>query len=300
MNNLSSKWIKVSEPFPHVLLVELARFWKAYGALFDAISEETSDVRAVVLSSAFPDIFSAGLDCASLTSFHFSDYQTLFTVLEAGDIAKATADADPQSTDAARIALDFKKQIKPFQEAITAPERCLFPVIAAVHGMVVGLGVDIISACDIRYAASNTRFTIKEIDIGLAADMGTLAYLPKITGNMSFIREMAYTTQWFSASKAEQIGLVSKVVEGGKEEVDAAALELAQLIVTKSPIAVTGTKRLLSHARDHSVAENLEYTSLWNSAMLQTKDMMETLVSNKAKRPGEFLPLNFKFGKSKL
>lgn len=101
--------------------------------------------------------------------------------------------------------------------------------------------------------------------------MGSLAYLPKITGNMSFIREMAYTAQWFPASKAEQIGLVSKVVEGGRDEVVAAALEVAQLIATKSLIAVTGTKRLLSHARDHSVSENLEYTTLWNSAMLQTK-----------------------------
>ncbi|KAJ3712872.1 Delta2-dienoyl-CoA-isomerase [Lentinula raphanica] len=292
MKDLSSKWIKVTEPFPHILLVELARspvnavpteFWKAYGALFDSISEHTSDVRAVVLSSAFPEIFSAGLD-----------------LLEAGEIAKATADADPNSTDAARIALDFQRQIQPFQQAITAPERCLFPVIAAVHGMIVGLGIDIISACDIRYAASSTKFTIKEIDIGLAADMGTLAYLPKITGNMSFVREMAYTTQWFPASKAEQVGLVSKVVEGGKDEVVAAALELAKLIATKSPVAVTGTKRLLSHARDHSVAENLEYTKLWNSAMLQTKDMMETLTSTKAKRPGNFLPLNFKFGQSKL
>ncbi|KAJ3731332.1 enoyl-CoA hydratase/isomerase [Lentinula guzmanii] len=289
MKDLSSKWIKVSEPFPHILLIELARFWKAYGALFEDISEGTSDVRAVILSSAFPEIFSAGLDSTQFC-----------TVLEAGEIAKATADADPESTDAARIALDFQKQIKPFQEAITAPERCLCPVIAAVHGMVVGLGVDIISACDIRYVASNTQFTIKEIDIGLAADMGTLAYLPKITGNMSFIREMAYTTQWFSASKAEQVGLVSKVVEGGKDEVVAAALELAKLIATKSPIAVTGTKRLLSHARDHSVAENLEYTKLWNSAMLQTQDMMETLTSTKAKRPGKFLTLNFKYGKSKL
>lgn len=92
--------------------------------------------------------------------------------------------------------------------------------------------------------------------------MGTLAYLPKITGNMSFIREMAYTTQWFPASKAEQIGLVSKVVEGGKEEVDAAALELAQIIVTKSPIAVTGTKRLLSHARDHSYVMSIPINQL--------------------------------------
>ncbi|KAJ3842721.1 enoyl-CoA hydratase/isomerase [Lentinula raphanica] len=292
MKDLSSKWIKLTEPFPHILLVELARFWKAYGALFDSISEHTSDVRAVVLSSAFPEIFSAGLDCA--------DLHLWLAVLEAGEIAKATADADPNSTDAARIALDFQRQIQPFQQAITAPERCLFPVIAAVHGMIVGLGIDIISACDIRYAASNTKFTIKEIDIGLAADMGTLAYLPKITGNMSFVREMAYTTQWFPASKAEQVGLVSKVVEGGKDEVVAAALELAKLIATKSPVAVTGTKRLLSHARDHSVAENLEYTKLWNSAMLQTQDMMETLTSTKAKRPGNFLPLNFKFGQSKL
>lgn len=62
-------------------------------------------------------------------------------MLEAGEIAKATADSDPNTTDAARIALDFHKQIIPFQKAITAPERCLFPVIAAVHGMVVGLGV---------------------------------------------------------------------------------------------------------------------------------------------------------------
>ncbi|KIK64045.1 hypothetical protein GYMLUDRAFT_40275 [Collybiopsis luxurians FD-317 M1] len=290
--SLSSKWIKVSEPFPHILLVELARdpvnaicteFWQAYGSLFDSISESTPDVRAVVLCSAFPDIFSAGLD-----------------LLEAGEVAKATADSDPDSTDAARIALDFQRQIKPFQEAITAPQRCLFPVIAAVHGMVVGLGVDMISACDIRYAASNTRFTIKEIDIGLAADMGTLAFLPKITGNLSFIREMSYTTQWFPASKAEQVGLVSKVVQGGREEVVAAALELAKLIATKSPIAVTGTKRLISHAIDHSVAENLEYTKIWNSAMLQTKDMLETLESTKAKRPGKFLPINFKFGKPKL
>ncbi|KAF5391064.1 hypothetical protein D9757_003095 [Collybiopsis confluens] len=310
LQHLSSKWINVYEPFPHILLVELARdpvnavcteFWQAYGKLFDSIPENTPDVRALVLSSAFPEIFSAGLD-----------------LIEAGQVALATADSDPNTTDAARIALDFQRQIKPFQEAISAPSRVFFPVIAAVHGMVVGLGVDIISACDIRYkvsswqkttlysfaleryAASNTKFSIKEIDIGLASDMGTLVYLPKITGNLSFIREMSYTAQWFSASKAEQVGIVSKVVEGGKDEVVAAALELAKLIASKSPIAVSGTKRLISYSTDHSVAESLEYTEIWNSAMLQTKDMMETLQSATAKRPGNFLPLNFKFGKSKL
>lgn len=81
--------------------------------------------------------------------------------------------------------------------------------------------------------------------------MGTLAYLPKIAGNMSLVREMAYSAQWFSATKAEQMGLVSKVIDGGKNEVVAAALDLANLIATKSPVAVAGTKMLISHARDH-------------------------------------------------
>ncbi|KAE9392220.1 hypothetical protein BT96DRAFT_924843 [Gymnopus androsaceus JB14] len=79
------------------------------------------------------------------------------------------------------------------------------------------------------------------------------------------------------------MGVVSKVVDRGRNEVVAAALDLAKLIATKSLVAVSGTKRLISHARDHSVAENLEYTSTWNSAMLQTKDMMESLVATKAK-----------------
>ncbi|KAE9387222.1 ClpP/crotonase, partial [Gymnopus androsaceus JB14] len=268
------------------------RFWQAYGALFNSISEETSDVRAVVLSSTFHLYRWIRLGTFSNAQYPIHTYP--YAVLEAGDLAQTTADADSvQTTDPARVALDFPKLIKPFQEAITAPERCLFPVIAAIHGIVVGLGVDIVAACDIRYAASNARFSIKEIDISLAADMGTLAYLPKITGNMSLIREMAYTAQFFSASKAEQMGLVSKVVT--------AALDLAKLIAMKSPVAVSGTKRLISHARDHSVAENLEYTSTWNSAMLQTNDMMESLVATKAKQPVNFLLLNYKFGlKSKL
>jgi len=124
-------------------------------------------------------------------------------------------------------------------------------------------------ACDIRYAASNTSLSIKvrtelvvlcklirlarqEVDIGLAADIGTLARLPKITGNQSLVRELAYTAEFFPATTAEKIGLVSKVVDGGREEVIAAALESAKKIALKSPVAVSGTKHLLTHARDHS------------------------------------------------
>jgi len=97
-----------------------------------------------------------------------------------------------------------------------------------------------------------------------------LAYLPKLTGNQSLLRELAYTARNFSASEAEKLGLVSRVVPGGRDQVVQAALELAKTIAAKSPIAVSGTKRLISHARDHPVEENLVYTQSWNAHALVT------------------------------
>jgi delta(3,5)-delta(2,4)-dienoyl-CoA isomerase len=178
--------------------------------------------------------------------------------------------------DYARRVYVKRKVIQSFQHATAAPERCAFPVIAAVHGPVIGMGCDIISACDVRYAASNATFCIKvssirwslgarhlthtykqEVDVGLAADVGTLAHLPKITSNNSLARELAYTARSFSAVEAYKLGFVSKVVDGGQEEVVKAALELANSIAKKSPVAVAGTKRLLLHSRDHSYVVHL-------------------------------------------
>ena len=93
---------------------------------------------------------------------------------------------------------------------------------------------------------------VQEVDVGLAADIGTLARVPKVTGNQSFVNELAFTARNFSATEAERCGLVSRVVPGGRDEVLAAALETARLIAEKSPVAVLGTKRLLLHARDHT------------------------------------------------
>ena len=92
----------------------------------------------------------------------------------------------------------------------------------------------------------------QEVDVGLAADIGTLARVPKVTGNASFVNELAFTARNFSAAEAERCGLVSRVVPGSRDEVLAAALETAKLIAEKSPVAVLGTKRLLLHARDHT------------------------------------------------
>ncbi|KAJ7856035.1 ClpP/crotonase-like domain-containing protein, partial [Mycena leptocephala] len=229
------------------------RFWAAYGALFDRIASEGRDVRAAVLSSAIPKLFTAGIDLA--------------------DAAKITTGGlkGVSSLDGARSSLALLRDIKEFQHAIGAPERCPFPVIVAVHGLVLGLGVDIVSACDVRYAAESAQFSVKEVDIGLAADVGTLAYLPKIVGNHSLLREFAFSAALFSAADAARMGLLSRVVPGGRAEVVQAALKLAEVIAGKSPVAVSGTKRILLHSRDHSVADNLEYTAAWNAAALQTQ-----------------------------
>jgi len=251
-----------------------SEYWREYGKLFEALAEahgSGTDIRVVVLSSAFQKIFTAGLDLNA-----------------AGALGASTSDT---TQDGARASLAMRKVLLEFQHAIGTPDRCPFPVIVALHGPVVGLGVDLMAACDIRYAASNASFSIKEVDIGLAPDIGTLAHLPKITGNLSLVRELTYTGRFFSAAEAEKLGLVSKVVEGGHDAVVAAALELGKVIASKSPVAVAGSKHLITHARDHSVPENLAYTGAWNAAALMTKDISENLRAMKAKERPKFLAL---------
>lgn len=121
--------------------------------------------------------------------------------------------------DAARKAYAMRSHLRDFQEAISWFEYCEKPVIAAAHNISYGLGIDIMSACDIRYAAKGTRFSIKEVDAGLAADIGTLQRFPKIIGNDSLARELAYTAKEFSAEEARDMGFLSTVVQGGRAEV---------------------------------------------------------------------------------
>ncbi|KAL1940534.1 hypothetical protein VTO73DRAFT_7969 [Trametes versicolor] len=276
-DHLSATFVKVSTPAQYVAYVELSRnpvnafhepFWTELGQVFDKISQEPT-VRAVVLGSALPKFFSAGIDFSALS-------------------------LPNNGSDPARSAFQLQKHILGFQDCISAIERCPYPVVVAAHGYALGLSVDIISACDVRYAAANTIFAIKEVDVGLAADIGSLARVPKVAGNHSLVHELAYTGRNFSAAEAEKMGFVSRVVEGGRDEVTAAALEVAKLIAEKSPVAVAGTKHLLLHSRDHTVRENLEYTAVWNSAMLQTQDLMDAVKAAQKKQKPKFGPLGSK------
>lgn len=123
---------------------------------------------------------------------------------------------------------------------------------------------------------------MKEVDIGLAADIGTLTRLPKIVGSFSWVKEVSLSARYFQANEAHRVGFVSQVL-ANKAEALSEAFRMSQLLASKSPIAVQGTKELLNHAKNHSVADSLHYTGIWNSAALQTKDVYESLSSLKKK-----------------
>lgn len=94
---------------------------------------------------------------------------------------------------------------------MTSLEICSKPVIAAVHSGCIGAGIDMITAADIRYCTEDAWFTVKEVEIGMAADVGTLQRLPKVIGNQSLVRELCFTGRKFTSKEAFDFGLVSKV-----------------------------------------------------------------------------------------
>jgi delta(3,5)-delta(2,4)-dienoyl-CoA isomerase len=163
----------------------------------------------------------------------------------------------------------------------------LLAVICVMHGYTLGLAMDISTCADIRICSADTKFAVKEVDIGLAADIGTLTRLPKVVGNFSWVKDVSLSARIFGAEEAYRVGYVSQILET-KEKAIQAALKMAELIASKSPVAVQGTKELLNHARDHTVADSLRYTGVWNSAAIQTSDVERAMLSGLKKTKPRF------------
>ncbi|KAL5717404.1 enoyl-CoA hydratase 1 [Ranunculus cassubicifolius] len=195
----------------------------------------------------------------------------------------------PQSNDHGRIRERLRRDIKGLQDAITAIELCRKPVIAAIHGACIGGGIDIVTACDIRYCTEDSFFSVKEVDLGLTADLGTLQRLPRIVGYGNAI-ELALTGRRFGALEAKSLGLVSKVF-GDKKSMDEEVRAIAEGIGAKSPLAVTGTKAVLLKSRDMSTDQGLDYVATWNSAVLLSDDLKEAVSAHLQKRKPVFAKL---------
>lgn len=181
----------------------------------------------------------------------------------------------------------LRRHILDIQGTISAIERCRKPVIAAVQGACVGGGVDLITACDLRYCSKEAWFSVKEIDVGLVADGGTLQRLPRIVGE-GHARELAYTGRRVDGREAAAIRLVNRCYDSPKELRHAVA-ELAGELATKSPLSLRGTKEMITYARDHSVADSLNYVATWNSAMLFSEDLQEARAAGLEGRPARYL-----------
>ena len=249
--------------------------WRELRACFEALAA-LDWLRVVLLTGGDSKNFCAGIDLADLQSG-----------LALGIGVGRPSEDDP---DAARRALGIRKHILYLQGAFDAIEALPVPVVAVVHGACFGGAIDLITACDVRWAAAGSRFSVKEVDIGLCADVGTLARLPKVIGSQSLVRELCLTGREFDADEAAACGLVSRLC-GSREALQREAAALAATIAAKSPLAIAGTKANLLFARDHGVAEANRYTALWNAAGLQSDDLGEAAAARSERRAPVFARL---------
>lgn len=160
--------------------------------------------------------------------------------------------------DVARKGRYLEQIIRLYQDSMSSLEKCPKPVVAAIHSACIGAGIDMITASDIRYCSQDAFFSVKEVDIGMAADVGTLQRLPKIMGNQSLVRELCFTARKFSSREALEHGMVSKVLPD-RDCLIQEALNVAELIAQKSPIAVQTTKQNLIYSLNRTNQEGLDH-----------------------------------------
>lgn len=220
---------------PKKLNAFTGQMFHSLGSIFRQLSHD-SDVRVIILTAVGDRAFTAGLDVQDAS--------------DNGGLSQS------QGSDGARRAFLLRRHIEEIQDQVSAIEKCEKPVIAVMHGISYGLAIDMTTCCDVRICTKDTRFSVREVEIGLAADVGTLARLPKSGVSMSFVKDVALTARDWYADEALRVGYVS-----GVYETKAAALEraheLGRLIATKSPVAVQGTKEVINFSRDHSIEDGI-------------------------------------------
>ena len=165
--------------------------------------------------------------------------------------------------------------IDQFQRVISAPETCRVPVIAAVHGPCIGAGVDFITACDLCYADESARFAVKEVDLAIIADIGTLQRLPKLVGECH-AKELAYTGRNVSGLEAEKLGLVLKALPD-HDALMGRVEDVAKVIAKKSPLTIRGIKQTIHYQRDHSTADSLLQIRYHNASVLYSDDLTQAV-----------------------
>jgi enoyl-CoA hydratase len=181
----------------------------------------------------------------------------------------------PASSEQGRAREGMRRTILRMQDNLSAIEKCRKPVLAAIHHTCIGGGIDMTTCCDMRYCSADAYFSIKEIDLGMTADVGTLQRLPRLIGD-GMVRELAYTGRRLEAQEARELGLVNRVF-ADRDALLQGVMEIARQIASKAPLAVRGSKEMILYARDHSVADSLNYIATWNAGMMSQVDLTATI-----------------------
>ena len=183
----------------------------------------------------------------------------------------------------------FRHHVHHLQDTFTCLDQARMPVLVAIQGGCIGGAVDMVSACDIRYATKDAFFCIMEINIGMTADVGTFPRLCKLIPE-GWVRELAYTGRRLPAHKAKELGLVNEVFDS-HEDLVAHVLETAREIASKAPLAVAGSKVMINYARDHTIKDSLDYIATWQTGMLSGAHMQEAFKAKSENRPAQFQDL---------
>jgi len=189
-------------------------------------------------------------------------------------------DGDALATDTVAARERFRQQLMVLQETFGALARARFPVIAAVQGGCIGAGVDLVSACCLRYATRDAYFSIHEINIGMMADVGTLQRVPRQLPE-AVVRELAYTGDRLPAERAERLGFVNALFDT-PEALIAGALEVARRIAAKAPVAVAASKEMISYSRDHTLADSFTYLNALQPGIFSLADIGRAVAAQKS------------------
>lgn len=237
-----------------------AAMWHELQLCFEWL-DRSDEVRAIILAGNGRH-FCAGIDLGMFGELHSA------------------------SDDPARRAERFRQNVLAMQDNLTALEKCRKPVLAAIHNTCIGGGIDLVCCCDMRYATEDAYFSVREVDIGMVADVGTLQRLPKMIPE-GVARELAYTGRNMHAAEAREIGFINRVFEH-RESMLSEVRQIARVIASKSPLVIRGTKDVLLYTRDHSVSDGLNYIATWNAGMMSAKDLEEGITAQAEGRPARY------------
>lgn len=238
-------------------------FWRELDAILDTLQRE-APARALVLDASGKH-FCAGM---ALEAF-------------------GSAIAPDESSAASRA--NIAPLLAGMQRTFDRLAELRMPVLAAIQGACIGGGLDLVCTADMRYCTRDAFFCVQEINIGMAADLGTLQRLPRLIPE-GMARELAYTGRRLPAERALSLGLVNEVFDD-TDAMLAGVMQIAREIASKPPVAIWATKQAIDYARDHSVADGLRQMGWLQSGLWDTAAVAEAIRARAEKREPVFADL---------